>query len=115
LLKARHDDLHYIWVIYSDGPGNKGRGGSGVTCLLEDDLLGLIGKHPTQKDAPRWVGGLGPKPFRDSHRYRRMYKSVSSVLSEVYACTFLSSTPLSWGCGTILSSRWLPSELCSQS
>lgn len=59
LLKARHDDPHYIWVIYSDGPGNKGRGGSGMTCLPEDDLLGLIGKHPTQKDPRRWVGGLG--------------------------------------------------------
>lgn len=59
LLKARYNDPNYIWVIYSDGPGNKGRGGSGVTCLPEDDLLGLVGKHPTQKDPPRWVGGLG--------------------------------------------------------
>lgn len=59
LLGARYDDPHYIWVIYSDGPGNKGRGGSGVTCLPEDDLLGLIGQHPTQKDPARWVGGLG--------------------------------------------------------
>src|ERR1035441_72332 len=47
-------------------------------------------------------------PFRDSHRYRSTYKSLSGVLGEVYACTFLSSTPLSWGCETILSSRWLP-------
>jgi hypothetical protein len=59
LLGTRCDDPNYIWVIYSDGPGNKGRGGSGVTCLPEDDLLGLIGKHPTQKDPLRWVGGLG--------------------------------------------------------
>jgi hypothetical protein len=59
LLGARYNDPHYIWAIYSDGPGNKGRGGSGVTCLPEDDLLGLIGKHPTQKDPARWVGGLG--------------------------------------------------------
>ena len=59
LLGARLNDPHYVWVIYSDGPGNKGRGGSGVTCLPEDDLLGLIGKHPTQKDPQRWIGGLG--------------------------------------------------------
>jgi hypothetical protein len=59
LLGARYYDQHYIWVLYSDGPGNKGRGGYGVTCLPEDDLLGLIGKHPTQKEPSRWVGGLG--------------------------------------------------------
>jgi hypothetical protein len=59
LLGARYNDPHYIWVIYSDGPGNKGRGGFGVTCLPEDDLLGLIGRHPTQKDPKRWIGGLG--------------------------------------------------------
>jgi hypothetical protein len=59
LLGARHNDPHFIWVIYSDGPGNKGRGTSGVACLPEDDLLGLIGKHPTQKNPVRWVGGLG--------------------------------------------------------
>lgn len=59
LLGARYNDPHYIWVIYSDGPGNKGRGGSGVSCLPEDDLLGLIGQHPTQKEPARWVGGLG--------------------------------------------------------
>jgi hypothetical protein len=58
LVGARYNDPHYIWVIYSDGPGNKGRGGSGVTCLPEDDLLGLVGQHPTQRDPPRWVGGL---------------------------------------------------------
>jgi hypothetical protein len=58
---------------------------------------------------------LGPMPFRDSHRYPRVYKSISGVLSAVYTCTFLSSTPLSWGCETILSFRWLPSGLCSQS
>src|SRR5208282_1297439 len=58
---------------------------------------------------------LGPMPFRDSHRYGRVYKSVSGVLSVVYPCTFLSSTPLSWGCETILSSRWLPLGLCLQS
>ena len=27
--------------------------------LPEDDLLGLIGKHPTQKSIKRWVAGLG--------------------------------------------------------
>lgn len=59
LLGARLGDTNYVWVAYSDGPGNKGRGGSGFAYLPEDDLLGLIGKHPTQKDPPRWVGGLG--------------------------------------------------------
>ena len=59
LLGATYDDLHSIWVIYSDGPGDKGRGGSGVCILPEDDLLGLVGQHPTQKKIERWVGGLG--------------------------------------------------------
>jgi hypothetical protein len=59
LLGAKSNDPRFIWVIYSDGPGNKGRGGSGVCVLPEDDLLGLVGRHPTQKKAERWVGGLG--------------------------------------------------------
>lgn len=59
LVGARFSDPNYVWVIYSDGPGNKGRGGSGVTVLPEDDLLGLVGKHPTQKDVRRWIAGLG--------------------------------------------------------
>ena len=59
LCGAKHNDPNFVWVIYSDGPGNKGRGGSGVTCLPEDDLLGLIGKHPTQRDKLRWIAGLG--------------------------------------------------------
>lgn len=59
LVGAKHDDPNFVWVIYSDGPGNKGRGGNGVTCLPEDDLLGLVGKHPTQKNRLRWIAGLG--------------------------------------------------------
>lgn len=59
LVGAAHNDPKFVWVIYSDGPGDKGRGGSGVTCLPEDDLLGLVGKHPTQKDKLRWIAGLG--------------------------------------------------------
>lgn len=58
LLGAGHGQ-RTIWVIYSDGPGNSGRGGAGVAVMPEDDLLGLIGKHPIQKDIPRWIGGLG--------------------------------------------------------
>jgi hypothetical protein len=58
-LGAKYNDPKFVWVLYSDGPGNKGRGGSGVTCLPEDDLLGLVGKHPTQKDKLRWIAGLG--------------------------------------------------------
>ena len=30
-----------------------------MTVLPEDDLLGLIGKHPTQKSIKRWIAGLG--------------------------------------------------------
>jgi len=59
LLGTRRRDSKLIWAIYSDGPGNKGRGGNGVTCLPEDDLLGLVGKHPTQKNKLRWIAGLG--------------------------------------------------------
>lgn len=59
LIGAKHFDKNYVYVIYSDGPGNKGRGGSGVCIMPEDDLLGLIGKHPEQKDVKRWIAGLG--------------------------------------------------------
>jgi hypothetical protein len=59
LVGAKFNDPLYVWVIYSDGPGDKGRGTSGVTCLPEDDLLGLVGQHPIQKKPARWVGGLG--------------------------------------------------------
>lgn len=58
-LGARHRDPDNVWVIYSDAPGNKGRGGAGVCMLPGDDLLGLTGKHPTQKRISRWRGGLG--------------------------------------------------------
>lgn len=50
---------HHVWVLYSDGPGDKGRGGGGVAYLPEDDLLGLVGAHPTQPDAARWIAGGG--------------------------------------------------------
>lgn len=59
LVGARQGHPDYVWVVYSDGPGNKGRGGGGVTVLPEDDLLGLVGKHPTQKSVKRWIAGLG--------------------------------------------------------
>lgn len=59
LLRAKHNDPQYIWVIYSDGPGDKGRGGNGVCVMPEDDLLGLVGKHPEQKDQSRWIAGMG--------------------------------------------------------
>ena len=59
LVGARHGDPQYVWVVYSDGPGNKGRGGGGVTVLPEDDLLGLVGQHPEQKEVKRWIAGLG--------------------------------------------------------
>lgn len=59
LLGVRHFDEDFTYVIYSDGPGNSGRGGSGVAIMPEDDLLGLVGKHPQQKEINRWIGGLG--------------------------------------------------------
>ena len=58
LLGAKFNDENYTWVIYSDGPGNKGRGGSSICVMPEDDLKGLIGKHPTQPNTNRWYGGL---------------------------------------------------------
>lgn len=59
LLGVKNFDANYIWVIYSDGPGNQGMGGSGVCIMPEDDLLGLIGKHPEQPEINRWIAGLG--------------------------------------------------------
>jgi hypothetical protein len=59
LVGAKRNDARYIWVIYSDGPGNKGRAGGGVAVLPEDDLLGLVGQHPEQKEIKRWIAGLG--------------------------------------------------------
>jgi alpha-L-fucosidase len=49
----------FVWVIYSDGPGHSGRAYQGYAYLPEDDLLGLIGKHPTQPETNRWIAGLG--------------------------------------------------------
>ena len=49
LIGTKKNDPESVWVIYSDGPGNRGRAGSGVACLPEDDLLGLVGNHPTQR------------------------------------------------------------------
>lgn len=55
----RFNTKQFDWIIYSDGPGNKGRACGGVACLPEDDLLGLVGKHPAQKNPLRWIGGMG--------------------------------------------------------
>jgi len=49
----------HVWMLYSDGPGTFGRGGGGVAYLPEDDLLGLVGEHPTQKSVGRWIAGAG--------------------------------------------------------
>lgn len=59
LLNVKNNDARYVYVIYSDGPGNSGMGGGGVCIMPEDDLLGLIGKHPTQPEINRWIAGLG--------------------------------------------------------
>ena len=59
LLGARVGDTRHVWIVYSDGPGDRGRGAVSFAYLPEDDLLGLIGKHPTQMKTARWIGGLG--------------------------------------------------------
>ena len=59
LMGAKVFDDRYVWVIYSDGVGDKGRAAPGFAFLPEDDLLGLLGKHPTQPEKLRWVAGLG--------------------------------------------------------
>jgi hypothetical protein len=56
ILDAKFNDDNYRWVIYSDGPGDKGRGGSGVCVMPENDLIGLIKEYPEKN---RWIGGGG--------------------------------------------------------
>jgi hypothetical protein len=58
LFGAKYSDPYYVWVIYSDGPGDKGRGTSSVCVMPEDDLLGLIGKDAEFPKVERWIGGL---------------------------------------------------------
>jgi hypothetical protein len=59
LVGAKYNDLENVWVVYSDGPGDKGRGTATIACLPEEDLIGLVGRHPTQTDPLRWIAGLG--------------------------------------------------------
>jgi hypothetical protein len=59
LVGAGLQDSDHVWVAYSDGPGNKGRALPGFAYLPEDDLLGLVGEHPTARNKLRWIGGLG--------------------------------------------------------
>lgn len=59
LRNVRPNQDHSVWVVYSDGPGNSGRAFKGFAYLPEDDLLGLVGRHPTQKDPVRWIAGMG--------------------------------------------------------
>lgn len=59
LLDVNQNNGAWVWVIYVDCPGNKGRGGAEVCIMPGDDLLGLCGRHPTQKRISRWRGGLG--------------------------------------------------------
>ena len=56
-------------------PGNKGRGGGGVTVLPEDDLLGLVGQHPDaegRETVDRRIGARAGTRLRagTSARYR---------------------------------------------
>ena len=59
MLQAKVGDPNHVWVIYSDGPGDNGRASRSFAYLPEDDLRGLVGKHPTQPKPARWIGGLG--------------------------------------------------------
>lgn len=54
---ARFLDPTSIWVVYSDSNEWGGQGGSGFTCMPEEDLYGLIGKNTTNLNINRWVGG----------------------------------------------------------
>ncbi len=58
LLDVAQNNGDWVWVIYCDAPGDKGRGGAEVCIMPGDDLLGLVGRHPTQKRISRWRGGL---------------------------------------------------------
>jgi hypothetical protein len=58
ILGNEFNDLNSTWVIYSDGPGDKGRGIPGFCVMPENDLIGLIGKHHDQPKKERWIGGL---------------------------------------------------------
>lgn len=63
LTGGNFNDPKYRWVYYIDAENASGQigggGTSGVCVLPEHDLLGLIGKHPTERNVCRWVGGLG--------------------------------------------------------
>ena len=54
---ARFFDPTSIWVVYSDSNEWGGQGGSGFTCMPEEDLYGLIGKNTTNLNINRWIGG----------------------------------------------------------
>jgi hypothetical protein len=57
LLGAKPSDPAFVWVVYSDGPGNKGRALPGVACLPEDDLLGLVGRTRPNRTRPVGLPG----------------------------------------------------------
>ena len=46
-----------IWAVYSDSSGWGGQGGSGFTCMPEEDLYGLIGRNKSNLNVNRWIGG----------------------------------------------------------
>jgi len=54
---ARFLDPTSIWIVYSDSNDWGGRGGSGFTCMPEEDLYGLTGKNTTNLNVNRWIGG----------------------------------------------------------
>ena len=84
LLGARFDDPRNIWLIYSDGPGNKGRGGNGVACLPEDDLLAADGQQmstmppdaASSESGGGAQGGDRPNGSRGGRRRRRRSRSA---------------------------------------
>ena len=87
-----HDD---VFVVYCDSPGNKGRACISVAILPENDLIGLIGRHPTEKNISRWVAGLGheighafmlshPPPDSDDDRNALMGAGIYRGLDKCY-------------------------------
>ena len=58
---------------------------------------------------------LGPTPLRNSSGNTVRQKCDTDGTRQLLPCTMRQNGTLHWGCGTRLSSRWLPLRRCSQS